>query len=978
MPRTLGFSDGSSMSVDRTREAGKRTLGFSDGSSIEVDRSPTIQNDEAGNSRPLLGKLIGGAAVAYSLRDLNSKQGESKVVNVRRHTDNKEKVFTANRISTVPDWVQGALDDTLPLDVSNDTATAYSLRKVKKSYNGPLVRIRRTMDNCEVDVYPDSDGKVSEKSRIVNLDGRVSTFEAQDKLNTSAKTLGEFIKPVGENLIIDNVTNVVGSSTNSISHYNTLFDQRVGGKDCFYLSAQGSTRDSSGGVPYHKYNQHYTAIRAMSPNTKKVEGENLIVKYEYYVPSITPTTPNGQVGVTNTCRGLLAQTPYSPQTVTPSSTVARDIQLDTWHEGQTEIHNGIASNDTIFNGIRLRLAFKYTGNLSGSGNVYYDTNRQNDDEFNVDGHGCYIRNIRVYSDTCDARVVTWYDQGSENNNATAVTHDNQPNLAANGVLLSDGVSFNGALNKLTTENNFVLSDTDDLSISSVLTPHTTDSVGTLLSQEGTGGKVLLTLRIQKYISSYLGGGGGVSLVQYDADKELLLSALYDDSANTVKGYTNGTIGVNNTSVTSTACTGALSIGVSRSNNEYLNASVKEFIIYKSDQALNRVAIENNINNHYGLYNNKNELDGDWVSNASSGFTANGKDGFTITASANQIQSIKLKTPMTTIGSRYIYVSFYADDPDGLLHSAQMRVTPTGLSGSDFTINNGFNEIRLVSSTNYAWQYLTIKANTSSAKTATISDIRISRQLGDATIETWYDQSGNDRHASQDEGQAQPYIVRYGGQIKIGNKPAIDQRNRSTASPSKAGLGVFDYKPTKVEGALTEYSFFGHYEAFSSDFSGTSSGVLFSAGGPAGNSSYGGLSVTNTSGTRLIVNNTDGNNVGGGTATSASVIVRASTSNQTAYSSIWGNYLISAFFKDGVSLTARANGVESSDVEANAPIPHASANNSNAGHVRLLAEWTFKQTSPWRSPVSELIFFEKDLRDDALAIEANINNYYQIY
>ena len=474
MARTLGFSDGSSMSVDRTREAGERTLGFADGSSIKADRKPTIKEDAVGSSRPLLSKLIGGAAVAFSLRDLNDKQGESKVVNVRRSADNEEKIFKAKEVPIINKWVNGEQETTLPCDVAS-AESAYSLRKVKKSYNGPLVRLRRPMDNCEVDVYPDSDGKVSEQSRIVNKESRLSTTEAQDKLNTSAKTLGKFIKPVGENLIIDNVANVVNSSTSSSTHYNTLFDQRAGGKSCFYLSAQGSTRDSSSGVSYHKYNQHYTNIRSMTPNAKRVTGENVIVKYEYYVPSITPTTPNGQVGVVNTCRGLLAQTPYSPQTVTPSSTVARDIQLDTWHEGQTVIHNGDASNETIFDGIRLRLAFKYTGNLSGSGNVYYDTNRQNDDEFNVDGHGCYIRNIRVYSDECDAKVVTWYDQGTANDDATAITHDTQPNLVENGVLLSDGISFDGANNFLSTDG--VFTDNRSASIFTKVKALTSDASG---------------------------------------------------------------------------------------------------------------------------------------------------------------------------------------------------------------------------------------------------------------------------------------------------------------------------------------------------------------------------------------------------------------------------------------------------------------------------------------------------------------------
>ncbi len=63
---------------------------------ITVDRS----SDRKGESRPLLSKVVGGATAAYSLRDLNDKQGNNKVVRVRRKSDNAEQDFTASGVTS--------------------------------------------------------------------------------------------------------------------------------------------------------------------------------------------------------------------------------------------------------------------------------------------------------------------------------------------------------------------------------------------------------------------------------------------------------------------------------------------------------------------------------------------------------------------------------------------------------------------------------------------------------------------------------------------------------------------------------------------------------------------------------------------------------------------------------------------------------------------------------------------------------------
>jgi hypothetical protein len=70
-------------------------------------QSITIKRD----IEPLLSKVVGGAAAAYSLRDLNDKAGNNKVVDVRRSSGG-EQAFLAKEVSngTLTAWV-GAGND---------------------------------------------------------------------------------------------------------------------------------------------------------------------------------------------------------------------------------------------------------------------------------------------------------------------------------------------------------------------------------------------------------------------------------------------------------------------------------------------------------------------------------------------------------------------------------------------------------------------------------------------------------------------------------------------------------------------------------------------------------------------------------------------------------------------------------------------------------------------------------------------------
>lgn len=133
MPSRQLTVNGQPFYINTDKKAGVNSLTVN-GSTTYIDRTaPVIDADRKGESRPLLSKLVGDAASAYSLRDLNDKQGNNKVVHVRRATDNDDKDFVAKDVDKIADWVSGKLDTTLPCDVAT-AASAYSLRKVNSSH----------------------------------------------------------------------------------------------------------------------------------------------------------------------------------------------------------------------------------------------------------------------------------------------------------------------------------------------------------------------------------------------------------------------------------------------------------------------------------------------------------------------------------------------------------------------------------------------------------------------------------------------------------------------------------------------------------------------------------------------------------------------------------------------------------------------------------------------------------------------------
>lgn len=205
------------------------------------------------------------------------------------------------------------------------------------------------------------------------------------------------------------------------------------------------------------------------------------------------------------------------------------------------------------------------------------------------------------SATADGFVATWYDQSGNGNDATQSVAASQPKIVDAGTYLGE-LDFNGVGDELFTSSNIGITGSQSRSIFASLDPSSNSSkyflhFGVFLPGQSWSLTPELAVRIA--------GGNEVYSVS-DADLQLVTNILPDSSSNVTdsKMYSNG-IELTATSSLSLAIDTAdsvLSIGSSPLSSVALyEGSIKEIVIYPSDQSANREAIEANINNHYNIY-----------------------------------------------------------------------------------------------------------------------------------------------------------------------------------------------------------------------------------------------------------------------------------------------------------------------------------------------------------------------------------------
>ena len=418
-----------------------------------------------------------------------------------------------------------------------------------------------------------------------------------------------------------------------------------------------------------------------------------------------------------------------------------------------------------------------------------------------------VTNFRVTSHTHRTFVHTWYDQVGSND-AVQITAAKQPKIAESGALLADGIEFDGSDDAL----NFTDLTLTDASIFTVVNIDSSEDQQLILGGSASTATATMipmmddaSTTTQVYKNATVGGAEQGSSQLRNAATQTLSDR--DDAFDALAVDNKILFTMLDVDVAEAKVLDGISQTPADATTWGLKGTMEELIIYNSDQTSNRFLIESNINNYYGLYNDEYEWDDatntEWQNNVTDGtttFTANGKDGFTITATGENISSFKYKlTSPATASNNYYRVSFNVDDPDGLFEDAQLRLTATGSGATAQTIANGFNSLSL--RTGSSFEYMSINSDgDGSSKTATLSDFKISRIARNGLVETWYDQSKNGRNLTQDTAGSQPSIIMNGGIVKTNNGyPGI------SFDGTDDFLRTGDYEPADEPNGMTDFN-----------------------------------------------------------------------------------------------------------------------------------------------------------------------------
>jgi hypothetical protein len=501
-----------------------------------------------------IARRFGGAAAAYSLRDIGAMNGP--VVRVRRSSDSTETIddeenFSANQVASgaLEDWVNGKLETTLPADVAT-AAAAYSFRKVKASYAEDAVRIRRISDGVEVEVAFDSDDKVSASSPITDGGTELTPDPDADLGSTSATTLGGFLT--------ESVTyfDTTGASSNTVQGLPLIAGGDIGtvtfnasdgfGGDASFTFTGAGT--GSGFADNFYWNRTFSTGEFLGTASSEKT-----VTIQAYVKRT-----NGNIGDSLNFR----------EYGTSNKATFTDLPLNEWKLVTGTIPTTDAGdNDHIQIGGTSGTTFKLSL-------VKYSVNLQ------------------------DAFVHTWYDQAGSND-VVQDTADNQPKIAENGALLADGISFDGDffLQKTTTDT------TTAASIFGVHTKGTSSSSSArpMGYQESTSsGTNSLAFAMDNTLR--FDGAATSTGSQTIPASGLFLSTTIKVSNTEANHFLNSVSNIANSSLTLNDTDVRFTLGFASTTPNYsYDGSIQEAIFYTSDQSDNRFKIESNINNYYGLY-----------------------------------------------------------------------------------------------------------------------------------------------------------------------------------------------------------------------------------------------------------------------------------------------------------------------------------------------------------------------------------------
>ena len=356
-----------------------------------------------------------GAAAAYSLRRLSVNS--TNVVRVRRSVDNAEDDFTADEVAdgTMLNWVNA--DMPLPLDTAT-AAAAYSLRNLKTSYTGSVIRVRRSSDNAEADFTADeiTDGTLlAWVGNTASDNGYVTTW--YDQAGSNSATQG------------------TAANQPKIVDAGVLVEEN--GRPALEFTTSTEMLTSASGT-YSQPNTYFIIAKNNNVNSDFIDGSILVDRNLNDINS----------GFHRMFAALSFQSTFP-------NTANQFLRYSLFDGASSEIAIDAASVETGDVGFQgLEKSFRIGDNTSAFlmqeliiYNSDQSSNRTNI-ETNINDY------YSIYAQDRDGFVTTWYDQSGNSNDATQGTAANQPKIVdAGGLIISNGytvIEYDGTNDNLTT------------------------------------------------------------------------------------------------------------------------------------------------------------------------------------------------------------------------------------------------------------------------------------------------------------------------------------------------------------------------------------------------------------------------------------------------------------------------------------------------------------------------------------------------
>ena len=218
----------------------------------------------------------------------------------------------------------------------------------------------------------------------------------------------------------------------------------------------------------------------------------------------------------------------------------------------------------------------------------------------------------------DGFVVTWYDQSGNNNDATQATAASQPKIVSAGVLVTEGgkaaLSFDGVDDSfgasLAADSNAYYWSTHSVFKSN---SSTAEQVLYCVAPNHTVSNRVFSASLNRESSSSVGSnnvddslnnvgaGGDITVSQQN-----ILTHYYFSQTPTASIFVNGDellLAYTGRGSSGTSAINAIQIGERKDTVSiyWFSGIYQELILYPSDQSTNRVGIETNINDYYGIY-----------------------------------------------------------------------------------------------------------------------------------------------------------------------------------------------------------------------------------------------------------------------------------------------------------------------------------------------------------------------------------------